>query len=160
MNRYTWHHKTVLPGTIRSVISNHSKTKAKSPQTNGICERFHRTIQDEFYAIAFRKKIYNSLDELQKDLDGWLHRYNNERTHSGKHCFGKTPMRTLLDSKHLADEKMLDLHYEKVVSLPVPEEVETGSGGDQPVRNIPADRNEQGAIKSPLPYNHFGNNIP
>jgi len=45
----------------------HSRTKAKSPQTNGICERFHRTMQDEFYAIAFRKKIYYSLAEIQED---------------------------------------------------------------------------------------------
>lgn len=152
------HHEFQLYLAIEDI--DHSKTKAKSPQTNGICERFHRTIQDEFYAIAFRKKIYNSLDELQKDLDGWLHSYNNERTHSGKHCFGKTPMQTLLDSKHLADEKMLDLHYEKAVSLPVQGEAETGSGGDQPFRNIPADRNEQGAVKNPLSYNHFGSNIP
>lgn len=86
----------------------HSKTKAKSPQTNGICERFHRTIQDEFYAIAFRKKIYRSIEELQKDLDSWLHYYNQERTHSGKHCYGKTPMQTFQDSKSLAREKLLE----------------------------------------------------
>src|ERR1700694_3582519 len=36
----------------------HSRTKTKSPQTNGICERFHRTVLDEFYRVAFRKKIY------------------------------------------------------------------------------------------------------
>ena len=71
----------------------HSKTKARSPQTNGICERFHRTIQDEFYAIAFRKKIYSSIEELQKDLDEWMLFYNQERTHTGKYCFGKTPFR-------------------------------------------------------------------
>jgi hypothetical protein len=47
----------------------HSGTKTKSPQTNGICERFHRTVLDEFYRIAFRKKIYHSIDELQADLD-------------------------------------------------------------------------------------------
>lgn len=86
----------------------HTRTKAKSPQTNGICERFHRTIQDEFYAIAFRKKIYNSLEELQRDLDEWLEWYNKERTHSGKYCFGKTPWQTFLDSKQLALEKQLD----------------------------------------------------
>jgi len=86
----------------------HSKTKARSPQTNGICERFHRTIQDEFYAIAFRKKIYHSLDEIQEDADKWIEEYNKERTHSGKYCFGKTPWQTFLDSKYLADEKMLD----------------------------------------------------
>ena len=70
----------------------HSKIKAKSPQTNGICERFNRTVQNEFYAIAFRKKIYTSIDQLQADLDAWMNHYNAERTHSGKYCFGKTPM--------------------------------------------------------------------
>jgi len=86
----------------------HSKTKARSPQTNGICERFHKTIQDEFYAVAFRKKIYHSLDEIQEDVDNWIEEYNTERTHSGKYCFGKTPFQTFLDSKGLADDKMLD----------------------------------------------------
>jgi transposase InsO family protein len=86
----------------------HSRTKAKSPQTNGICERFHKTIKDEFYSIAFRKKIYHSIEEIQEDADKWIKEYNEERTHSGKYCFGKTPYQTFLDSKHLADEKMLD----------------------------------------------------
>ena len=86
----------------------HTRTKTKSPQTNGICERFHRTIQDEFYAIAFRKKIYQSVEELQQDLDDWINWYNTERTHSGKYCYGKTPWQTFLDSKHLALEKQLD----------------------------------------------------
>ena len=86
----------------------HTKTKAKSPQTNGICERFHRTIQEEFYAIAFRKKIYRSIEELQLDLNNWLSYYNNERTHTGKHCYGKTPMQTFLDSKPMAKEKLLE----------------------------------------------------
>ena len=54
----------------------HSRTKAKSPQTNGICERFHRTVLDEFYRVAFRKKIYRTVDELQADLDAWLVEYN------------------------------------------------------------------------------------
>lgn len=86
----------------------HSRTKAKSPQTNGICERFHRTIQEEFYSTAFRKKLYRSLDELQSDLDEWLSEYNAERSHSGKYCYGKTPLQTFLDSRRLAQEKMLD----------------------------------------------------
>jgi len=79
-----------------------------SPQTNGICNRFHKTILNEFYRIAFRKKVYTSLEELQKDLDEWIRWYNEERTHSGKYCFGKTPMQTFLDSLSLAKEKMLD----------------------------------------------------
>jgi transposase InsO family protein len=86
----------------------HTRTKAKSPQTNGICERFHRTIQEEFYAIAFRKKIYPSIESIQKDLDEWLEWYNKERTHSGKYCYGKTPWQTFQDSKHLAFERQLD----------------------------------------------------
>ena len=80
----------------------HSKIKAKSPQTNGICERFNRTIQNEFYAIAFRKKIYTSIEQLQADLDAWMNSYNTQRTHSGKYCFGKTPMQTFLDGIEVA----------------------------------------------------------
>lgn len=86
----------------------HTRTKARSPQTNGICERFHRTIQNEFYAIAFRKKIYSSLEQLQQDLDQWLDWYNTERTHSGKHCNGKTPWQTFIDNAPLALKKQLD----------------------------------------------------
>ena len=85
-----------------------SRTKAYSPQTNGICERFHRTVQDEFYSVAFRKRIYSSLEDLQTDVDGWMREYNEVRPHSGRYCFGKTPMQTFLDSKHLSDEKQLD----------------------------------------------------
>lgn len=69
----------------------HTKTKARSPKTNGICERFHRTILHEFSQITSRKKIYTSLDELQKDLDDWLDYYNNQRTHQGKMCCGRIP---------------------------------------------------------------------
>jgi len=87
----------------------HTKTKAKSPQTNGICERFHKTILNEFYRIAFRKKVYNTLEELQSDLDKWLFNYNHERPHSGKKCLGRTPMQTFKDSLHLAKEKQLGL---------------------------------------------------
>ena len=86
----------------------HSRTRVRSPQSNGICERFHRTILDEFYRIAFRKKIYNTLDELQEDLDIWIKEYNEQRPHSGKYCFGKTPMQTFMDSIPLAKAKMLN----------------------------------------------------
>jgi transposase InsO family protein len=90
----------------------HSRTKARHPQTNGICERFHRTIQDEFYAIAFRKKLYTTLDELQTDLDEWIEQYNQERTHTGKYCFGRTPLHTFRETKHLAQAKQLDTLFE------------------------------------------------
>jgi Integrase core domain len=71
---------------------------AKSPQTNGICERFHKTVLNEFYRVTFRKKIYRSLDELQTDLDTWLKLYNQNRPHQGRWCYGKTPMQTFIDS--------------------------------------------------------------
>ena len=54
----------------------HTKTKVKNPQSNGICERFHKTIFDEFYTIAFRKKMYAGIAELQEDLHSWLDYYN------------------------------------------------------------------------------------
>ena len=99
------HHEYQLYLSIEDI--DHTRTKARHPQTNGICERFHRTIKEEFYQIAFRKKIYSSLEEIQKDVDEWINFYNTERTHSGKHCYGKTPMQTFLDTKHLSDEKRL-----------------------------------------------------
>ena len=65
-------------------------------------------MQDEFYSVAFRKRLYSTLEELQADADDWIREYNEQRPHSGKYCFGKTPMQTFLDSKHLSDEKQLD----------------------------------------------------
>lgn len=84
----------------------HTKTKAKHPQTNGICERFHKTILNEFYSIALKKKVYLTIDELQKDLDVWLDRYNNQRPHQGKRCQGRTPMQTFNDNLLAAKEKI------------------------------------------------------
>ena len=86
----------------------HTKTRARSPQTNGICERFNKTVLQEFYQVTFRKIVYNSIEQLQQDLDIWIEYYNQDRTHSGKYCFGKTPMQTFLDSVPLAKEKMLN----------------------------------------------------
>ena len=100
------HHEYQLYLAVEDI--DHSKTKARSPQTNGICERFHKTLLTEFYQIAFRKKVYESIEALQADLDAWLEQYNTQRTHSGKHCYGKTPMQTWHDSIDLARQKMLD----------------------------------------------------
>ena len=86
----------------------HTKTKVKSPQTNGICERFHKTILQEFYQVTFRKKLYDSIDALQADLDEWLHHYNQERTHQGKMCCGRTPIETMIDGKEIWQEKFVN----------------------------------------------------
>ena len=82
----------------------HTKTRAKSPQTNGICERFHKTILDEFYKVTFRKKLYSDLESLQQDLDAWLLDYNGQRTHQGKMCCGRTPLATLEHGKRIWKE--------------------------------------------------------
>jgi transposase InsO family protein len=101
------HHEYELYLQIEDI--EHSKTQVKHPQSNGICERLHRTMQEEFYAVAFRKKLYRSLEQLQADIDEWMQYYNLERTHSGRYCYGKTPMQTFNDSKCLAEEKMLNV---------------------------------------------------
>lgn len=88
-------------------VIDHTKTKAMSPQTNGICERFHKTILHEFCQVTFHKKLYGALETLQSDLDEWLAHYNNERTHQGKMCCDRTPMETLLDRKRIWAEKNL-----------------------------------------------------
>jgi transposase InsO family protein len=99
------HHEYELYLAIEGI--DHSKTQVRHPQTNGICERLHRTMQEEFYAVAFRKKLYDSLAALQQDLDTWMAYYNNERPHSGRYCYGKTPMQTFRESLTLARQKML-----------------------------------------------------
>lgn len=85
----------------------HTKTKARSSQTNGICERFHKTILQEFYQVTFRKKLYTKIEDLQKDLDEWVNSYNIHRNHQGKMYFGRTTMETLTDGKKIWEEKIL-----------------------------------------------------
>ena len=79
----------------------HTRTKVRSPQSNGICERFHQTVLNEFYRITFRKKIYSDIETLQIDLDQYMVEYNTERTHQGKRCKGRTPMETFIEGKKL-----------------------------------------------------------
>ena len=100
------HHDYQLYLAINDI--DHTRTKAMSPQTNGICERFHKTILQEFYQVKFRKKLYTDLASLQKDLDDWLYYYNHQRTHQGKMCNGRTPMDTLRDGKSIWMTKNLN----------------------------------------------------
>lgn len=99
------HHEYELYLQIEGI--DHSKTQVRHPQSNGICERLHRTMQEEFYAVAFRKKMYSSLEQMQHDLDEWLQYYNNARPHSGRYCYGKTPMETFNESIILARQKLI-----------------------------------------------------
>ncbi len=105
------HHEYELYLNLEGI--EHSKTQVRHPQSNRIRERLHRTMQEEFYAIAFRKKLYDNLELLQQDLDEWMLYYNNERPHSGRYCFGKTPMQTFTESLSLAKEKMLNQNVQE-----------------------------------------------
>ena len=98
------HHEYQLYSDLENIA--HSKTKARSAQSNGICERLNKTCKDAFYSVAFGKKVYHNIDEIQLDLDEWLWQYNHERTHSGKYFYGKTPMQTFTDSISLAKDKL------------------------------------------------------
>lgn len=88
----------------------HTRMKARHPQANGICERFHKTILQEFYQVTFRRKLCLSLNELRADLDAWLAHCNGERTHQGKMCRGRTPLQTLIAGKEVWKDKVDNLH--------------------------------------------------
>jgi hypothetical protein len=65
------------------------------------------TMLNEFYRVAFRKKVYRSIDELRADLDCWIKEYNEARPHPGRWSFGKTPMQIFLDAMPMTKEKMI-----------------------------------------------------
>jgi transposase InsO family protein len=66
---------------VEDIDLDHSRTKTKSPQTNGICERSHKSVLNEFCRIAFRKKVYRSIKDLQAKLDSWIEEYNEVPPH-------------------------------------------------------------------------------
>lgn len=72
----------------------HRTTKIRSPQANGFVERFNRTVKEEFLPLAFRRKSYTPLQELQEDFDRWLYQCNHERPHLGYRNLGKRPFDT------------------------------------------------------------------
>jgi len=87
----------------------HTRIKVRHPQTNGAVERLNQTIQEEFYKVAFRKKLYRSLEEIQADIDEFMRWYNTERTNQGRYCKGRTPMQTLTDGLALYDQYVYDI---------------------------------------------------
>ena len=86
----------------------HSRTKVRHPQTNGSTERLNQIVQNEFYKVAFRKKIYKTIEEIQIDLDTFMDNYNTERTNQGKHCQGRTPMQTFQDGRTLYQQYVFE----------------------------------------------------
>ena len=77
----------------------HTKIKPRSPQSNGIVERFNRTLLEKFYQIAMIKKVYTSLPQLQDELDKFMTYYNFKRTHQGYRLKGNIPYHKFLDGK-------------------------------------------------------------
>ena len=114
----------------------HSKTRVRSPQTNGMCEHFHKTMKNEFYDIAFRKKLYHTIEELQADVDRWLKAYNEMRPHSGRFCYGKTPLQTFKDAAYIAKEKILGHAFEPGIAIKPREDVMPSSEGVTAERGI------------------------
>ncbi len=96
------HHPFELFLTISHI--EHRRTQVGSPQTNGFCERFHRTVKEEFFSVAFRKTLYTSIDQLQADLDAYLDFYNCERAHRGYRTQGRTPYQAFLDGEATVGE--------------------------------------------------------
>jgi transposase InsO family protein len=76
----------------------HRTTRVRRPQSNGFVERLHRTLLDEHFRVVGRTKWYESLDEMQKDLDAYLVTYNTRRPHQGRNMNGRTPLRAFRDS--------------------------------------------------------------
>ncbi len=70
----------------------HRTTKVKRPQSNGIVERFHRTLLDEHFRIEGRKTWFETVEEMQTVLDTYLVVYNTERPHQGRGMNGRTPV--------------------------------------------------------------------
>lgn len=90
----------------------HSKIKVRSPRSNGITEKLNQTILNEFYNVAFRKKLYRTVEEIQVDLDDFMRDYNENRTNQGKRCLGRTPMQTFLDSISLYHQYVPETQFE------------------------------------------------
>lgn len=89
------HHPYELYLTVQQV--EHRNTKVHSPKTNGFCERFNRTLKEEFFSVAYRKTLYESVQQLQDDLDRWLGFYNEQRSHQGYRTQGRTPAQAFAD---------------------------------------------------------------
>ena len=92
----------------------HTRIKPRRPQTNGSVERLNQTIEEEFYKVAFRKKLYRTLEEIQADLDEFMARYNNERTNQGRYCQGRTPLETFKEGLKLYERYVYENNLEEM----------------------------------------------
>ncbi len=61
----------------------HRTTRVKRPQSNGIVEG--------------RRTWFDTIDEMQACLDGYLESYNRQRPHQGRGMNSRTPLQAFLD---------------------------------------------------------------
>ena len=61
----------------------HKRTRVSRPQSNGIVERLHRTLFDEHFRVDGRKTWFETIEEMQAVLDGYLAGYNTKCPHRG-----------------------------------------------------------------------------
>ncbi|MEO6055211.1 MAG: integrase core domain-containing protein [Gemmatimonadales bacterium] len=99
-------HDRVLPfyeaqGVVQQV--EHRTTRVASPESNGMVERFNRTLTEEFFSVAYRKRLHESVEALQADLDGFLSFYNERRAHHGYRTQGRTPLQTFTEHQRAAE---------------------------------------------------------
>ena len=97
-------HERALPD-VENI--DHTRTKVKSPQTDGIAERFHKTVLTEFYRVAFRRKILLRHRKVAARPRRLAAPVQPTAAHQGRWCYGKTPLQTFVDSVQLAKEKMV-----------------------------------------------------
>ena len=96
------HHPFALYCLVQQI--EHRTTKVGSPEPNGMVERFHRTLKDECFSLAYRRKHYDSVEALQADLDAFMAFYNSGRAHHGYRTQGRTPLQTFTD--HLGRQEV------------------------------------------------------
>jgi hypothetical protein len=97
--------------------------------------------------------MYNGLEEMQKDVDQWMELYNNERAHSGRYCFGKTPMKTFIDSKELAKAKDVNNLFGQINNFALSDQAEVSTAEEQLTRNSLNDGNDKAVEKNPTTFN-------
>lgn len=99
------HHPYELYCTVQQL--EHRTTKVASPETNGMVERFNRTLKEEFFSLAYRRKFYDSVDALQTDLDNFVRFYNEQWAHQGYRTQGRTPLQTFLDHQPRLEDALV-----------------------------------------------------
>ena len=91
----------VFGDTLHELGTDHTRTRAGRPQTNGAVERVQRTILEECWRPSFARSEVPRMAGLQADLETYLRYYNTERAHTGRYTQGRTPWQTLAGARKM-----------------------------------------------------------